>query len=337
MKYTIILLMLVFFGCTSTNNSTTIWVNSYQVDCTGVGPMKCMLIQEGETPDENNWQNFYSKIEGFNFEPGYIYKLKVAKENVENVPADASSVKYILVEILEKKEDKKLGLNGNWNAVKIIGSVVNLPRSRGAGLIPELQIDISKMQISGIDNCNSFTGKINKIGESSIDFGPIAATQKMCPDMTIADAFGQALNAVKNYKLMDNTLIFTDDEGAELLEFSRKTEAKVLLNDIWVAEIVDGKTVADQSKAPRLEINSSKLEVNGTDGCNNLIGKIVKLTNDELVFGPLAVTRKMCSDMAIPDAFNKAIQLVTHYKIANLKLSLLDDQGKVLIALKKVD
>jgi len=52
-------------------------VNSYKVDCTGVRPMQCLLIQEGENMVEGEWQNFYAQIDGFDYEPGFIYKLRV--------------------------------------------------------------------------------------------------------------------------------------------------------------------------------------------------------------------------------------------------------------------
>ncbi|WP_297097583.1 META domain-containing protein [uncultured Draconibacterium sp.] len=338
MRYTIFFAMILLLAsCNQSEKAAIYWVNSYRVDCVGVGPMKCLLVQKAETPEAGKWTNFYSKIEGFEYEPGFIYKLKVKEEQLENVPADASSIKYILVEVLEKKEDTKLALDGSWEALKINGSVIKLPRMRGAGLLPNLQINIRDMQINGIDNCNNFTGQITEIDESTIELGAIAGTQKMCPDMSISKAFNEALLAVKKYELRENNLVFTDEAGTELLEFTKATEAKVLLNDIWVAEIVDGAAVTDASAAPRLEINSSEMKAMGSDGCNNFTGSITTLTNNELVFGPLAGTRKMCPDMTFADKFNKVIPQVRSYKIANLKLTLLDEKGEVLAVMKKVD
>ncbi|WP_340114632.1 META domain-containing protein [Maribellus mangrovi] len=337
MKFIYLLTLIFIIVSCNTTNENIYWVNSYQVDCVGVGPMKCMLIQKGKAIEDGTWQNFYSKIEGFEYEPGFIYKLKVKEEQLENVPADASSIKYILVDVLEKTEDSKLGLNGTWNAQKINGSIIKLPSTRGAGVLPTVYIDITKMQISGIDNCNNFTGSISKLSESTIELGPLAATQKMCPDMAIATAFNKALQAVKQYELSENTLTFKDENGNDLLEFTKGTEAKILLNDIWVAEVVEGEAINDEGKAPRLEINSTELTVSGTDGCNNISGKISTLTNSELVFGMLVGTKKMCMDMNIPDKFNKLIPQVRGYKITNMKLSLSDEQGEVLIIMKKVD
>ncbi|MGA0555308.1 DUF4377 domain-containing protein [Larkinella sp. VNQ87] len=76
-------------------------VADHQVDCTGVGPQKCLLIKEG---DATNWAYFYQQIEGFEYTAGFEYKLRVRRENVKNPPADGSSARYVLVEVLEKNK-----------------------------------------------------------------------------------------------------------------------------------------------------------------------------------------------------------------------------------------
>lgn len=73
---------------------------------------ECLLVQKNKNRIEGEWKYLYSKINGFELEEGYIYKLKVKEEKLENVPADASSIKYTLIEMLEKNVDKKLLLNG---------------------------------------------------------------------------------------------------------------------------------------------------------------------------------------------------------------------------------
>lgn len=338
MKSLIIVGLVVWFSaCLPTEKGTIYWVNSYKVDCMGVGPMKCMLVQKGEVIAEGQWEFFYSKIEGFEYEPGFIYKLKVKEENLENVPADASSIKFTLMEVLEKKQDDAPLLNGKWDALKINGSVIKLARTRGAGIIPNIEIDIQQMQLSGIDGCNNVSGSIKSIKENTVEFGPIAVTNKMCPDMTIADSFNKAMNEVKRFRVENDKLFFLSEDGFELIEFNKGVVAKVLLNDIWIAEIIDGKAIKDKTNAPRLEVNIKKMEAMGTDGCNNFTGKIKILTNKELVFAPLASTKKACMDMTVPDKFNQALIQVKQYKIFGLNLTLLDEQGKVLMLLKKTD
>lgn len=45
---------------------------------------------------------FYGNIQGFEYEPGYQYTLKVKQFDVANPPADAPNVRYELVEIINK-------------------------------------------------------------------------------------------------------------------------------------------------------------------------------------------------------------------------------------------
>ena len=58
----------------------TLYVGPELVDCVGVGPMKCMLVKENP---EDDYKYFYSQIEGFEFEPGYTYELRVLVTPVE--------------------------------------------------------------------------------------------------------------------------------------------------------------------------------------------------------------------------------------------------------------
>ena len=79
----------------------TLFVGPEQVDCVGVAPQKCLLVKE--TPDAD-YTFFYDSIDGFEWEAGYEYELLVRVTEVENPPADGSSLRYELVEIVSKTE-----------------------------------------------------------------------------------------------------------------------------------------------------------------------------------------------------------------------------------------
>ena len=81
------------------NLFSMLYVNSELIDCVGVAVQQCMLVRENPNSD---WKNFYDQINGFEFQNGYEYKLKIKVTEIKNPPADASSLKYSLVEILEK-------------------------------------------------------------------------------------------------------------------------------------------------------------------------------------------------------------------------------------------
>jgi len=83
----------------SSGDEKTFIIAAQTVDCTGVAPMRCLQVKEKES---DNWGNFYSNIEGFTYEPGFEYILKVKTEKIQNPPMDGSSIKYTLVQQVSK-------------------------------------------------------------------------------------------------------------------------------------------------------------------------------------------------------------------------------------------
>ena len=84
-----------------------------------------------------------------------------------------------------------------------------------------MEINLSKMQVLGTNGCNNYTGKIDRITLSDIQFGNIASTKKMCPDMSTSDMYDQALNASESYKLGNLELTLFDNSGNETLNFKK--------------------------------------------------------------------------------------------------------------------
>ena len=78
----------------------TVFVGPYLVECVGVGPQQCMQMRDDSS---SSWQLFYDNIEGFDFEQGFEYELVVLITDIENPPADTSSKKYELIQITNKK------------------------------------------------------------------------------------------------------------------------------------------------------------------------------------------------------------------------------------------
>ncbi|MCP9200092.1 DUF4377 domain-containing protein [Gramella sp. GC03-9] len=79
-------------------------VNHYQVTGFGPFPQLVYLIQEGDEIGGEDWSYFYDPIEGFEYEPGYIYSLRVRKVKVADPPQDASGFLYILVNQRSKEK-----------------------------------------------------------------------------------------------------------------------------------------------------------------------------------------------------------------------------------------
>lgn len=92
---------------TAAENTYTLYVNSQQVDCIGEAAQKCLQVRRSES---ESWGFFYDEIEGFTFEPGFVYTLKVSEEEFENPPADASSKHIKLEEVLSKTPSQAIAV-----------------------------------------------------------------------------------------------------------------------------------------------------------------------------------------------------------------------------------
>jgi heat shock protein HslJ len=109
------------------------------------------------------------------------------------------------------------------------------------------------------------------------------------------------------------------------------------LHDIWVATHINEEAITTTENLPRLEINTTQMKVFGTDGCNDYSGMIKSITSENIAFGPLASTRKMCANMDIPNKYNHALNNSVSYKREHLNLYFYDSNGNNVLSFKKVD
>jgi len=221
-KISILIITVLFFSCGTKKQpmiKNIYWVNSSKVDCVGVAPTTCLQIQRGESIKQNSWELFYSTIENFEYQPGYVYKLNIKEENIDNPPADASSIKYTLIEVLEKKKDNRLDVHDIWILDSLISSdslVIN-----NFDKTPQIEINVTKMRISGTNGCNNISGSIKTLNDSVIEFNPMMETSMACPDMDIPRLFSLVLSETKSYKKIENKLVFFNKEGIKTLVFKK--------------------------------------------------------------------------------------------------------------------
>lgn len=71
-----------------------------RVPCQGFIPQDCLRVRE--RPD-TAWTFFYDSIEGFAFEAGFNYTIRVRVREIRNPPADGSSRAYRLLAVLTKE------------------------------------------------------------------------------------------------------------------------------------------------------------------------------------------------------------------------------------------
>ncbi len=195
---TLVISLLMLIAAKSCDDTKHIYVADHLVDCEGVAPQKCMLVKDKIVDD---WTTFYDQIEGFDYEEGYEYLLNVKIKTIKNPPADGSSLKYTLVEVFEKKKtEKPITLNNKWKVISMKG-VEDLQ------INPTIQFDENEKRISGNAGCNSYFGNYDP--ESvKLDFSKMGMTRKMCPDMTVENAFLNNMRVVSYYKIENKKLSF---------------------------------------------------------------------------------------------------------------------------------
>ncbi len=210
-------------SCGSTKNeamdTVTYWVNSQRVPCTGVGPMECLEVRK---EGSDTWELFYSQIEGFQYEPGYLFRIRVQLEKLDPslVPADASSIKYTLISVEEKVRDPKLRINDIWMLREIEGREVPEGALAGGLQRPYIEFHLQDSRYMGTDGCNTFRGSIVSVGDRKIQMGPAMSTRMSCGDMTIPNTFMKLLSRVDAYGTSENTLILLEG-NTELFKFAK--------------------------------------------------------------------------------------------------------------------
>lgn len=93
-------ILFVITGYNRDEHIETLIIGPYKVDCVGAFEQECYLEFNEESQE---WHFFYEGIQGFDFEPGFIWTLKVSLHEREEGIQDVGRYEYRLVEILDKE------------------------------------------------------------------------------------------------------------------------------------------------------------------------------------------------------------------------------------------
>ncbi|ENX35665.1 hypothetical protein F889_00740 [Acinetobacter colistiniresistens] len=78
----------------------------------GAAQLDCLQVKKVEYKDgkkaylSQDWENFYTEIEGFNHNTNEQVLIKVKEFDIPNPPADGSSIRYVLDEVIEQTPSK---------------------------------------------------------------------------------------------------------------------------------------------------------------------------------------------------------------------------------------
>jgi len=83
------------------SHAITLEVGAYRQKCTGRIEMQCLVVRElQEGRKKPRWEPLVGDIEGYQHQAGKRQLLRVRKDRQENVPADAPSITYKLIQLL---------------------------------------------------------------------------------------------------------------------------------------------------------------------------------------------------------------------------------------------
>ena len=206
LKYLVVLAIGLFSFSCSNNTDKILYIADAKVACVDT-PQKCLQIKEVGTTE---WTSFYNTIEGFDYKEGFFYKIKVDILDIENHPADGTSMSYKLIEILDKS---RVPLNldqGSWLVTRI--------KDRDSfGRNPFIKIDLSQNEINGNTSCNRFSGKIS-VTNNKVEISKLSSTEMACRDTEVESAFLEALKRISSYSLKEDKLQLLDENQELLIE-----------------------------------------------------------------------------------------------------------------------
>jgi heat shock protein HslJ len=308
----------------------TIYVAPYQVDCVGVAPQKCLLVKERP---EDDWTYHYDQIEGFDYEPGYDYELRIQEDNVENPPADASSIRWTLIEVVSKTRS----LEGTtWVMEAYLNSEGVLV---GALSGSEAAAKFEDGKVGGNASCNSYFGTYRFHGDNklSVDIGGM--TEMYCaPEELMGQegSFLAALDRAASYVIAENKLQIEDVSGREILVFSA-LEPTPLAGTTWQLTGYNNGMGGFASVLAGTEITAvfgGDGKLAGSAGCNNYATSY-EISGENISIGPVASTMMMCPEpdgiMEQESAYLAALESVSTYTIEGKQLSLSNAQGQVVL------
>jgi heat shock protein HslJ len=308
----------------------TVYVGPYLVDCVGVSPQKCMLVRQDPKAD---WTLFYDQIAGFDYEGGFDYVLLVREEETENPPADASSLRWTLVDVVQKTRS----LEGTrWTLESYLTSESEL-----ADVLPgaEITARFQEGQVVGSAGCNSYFGSYEVEGDS-LAIGAIGSTEMYCGPEEVMDqegAYLSALGSASSFSIAGDQLHLVWASGDTVLTFSVLQPAPLVGTPWKLVSFYDGVggVVSVLAGTEIRAFFGQDGSLGGSAGCNNYTSSYT-VDGNQMSMGPVASTMMMCPGpegiMEQEATYFGALESVAGYQIEGNALRMADAHGQTVLS-----
>lgn len=112
-----------------------------------------------------------------------------------------------------------LDVSGTWTLIHIDESSGTTIEEGFPNKKPTLTLEAISKKLTGNTGCNQMFGSFTT-NQNHISFSGIGSTKMYC-DGVKENEYLTLLNSVKSYKILNDQLIFMDEEGNELLKYSK--------------------------------------------------------------------------------------------------------------------
>lgn len=308
----------------------TLFVGPQLQACVGVAPMDCMQVKESP---EGEWTLFYDQIEGFSFEPGFEYELRVNRMAVENPPADGSALRYELVGVVSKTAVSQPTdtLAGTRWVLEGYGSVDSM-------MVPVAEATLEfhgDGTMGGSTGCNSFGGSYTLEPDGGLRLGQLAMTMMACVDegvMAQETAVSQTLSTVTRYTQTADSLTLHYDGGTMQFALVVPAEPLPLEATTWqLTTVVTGDVASSLLVGSEITAVFDGQQISGSAGCNQYFGSYTR-NGDNLTFGPVGGTKMACEEgvMQQETAFLAALATVQSLSLTGEGLTLTHPGGSLI-------
>lgn len=200
---------------TTNDGIQVLLVANHNRACPGPELSECLLVK---AENEQDWKFLRDPIEGFFYEAGYEYKLKVRVHKVLNPAPGGSTNLYNLLEVLEKKPSPPdMRLYDIW----AFESAADKPALNALPLEkkPMLEINLTEKRFGGNAPCNQYFGQIETYG-SYIRFSGMGSTMMACDNGKAESEYFAIFTAANTFKIENLRLILYRD-GKEIARFRK--------------------------------------------------------------------------------------------------------------------
>ena len=141
--------------------------------------MHCLQIHDEEHAF-GEWQFFYSDIAGFDFQPGKLYRIsvRITERSEDPLPADISSLRYELIEVIEERPDPRAALHDIY--VLEATADEKIRHDRAGSSEARIEFNIVQARYAGNDGCRDFDGAIEDLDGRSLRLAPATVGDSKC-------------------------------------------------------------------------------------------------------------------------------------------------------------